>query len=83
MDKVYTEAMRRAVMSLTPPKDFSVEIYDNGDFLVLRANAKQFINLYHDEKIQAAEYLIRMKKALEQEGAMVLLVRSELGDDTK
>lgn len=83
MDKVYTEAMRRAAMSLTPPKDFSVEIYDNGDFLVLRANAKQFINLYHDEKIQAAEYLIRMKKALEQEGAMVLLVRSELGDDIK
>jgi hypothetical protein len=70
-------------MSLTPPKDFSVEIYDNGEFLVVRANAHQFINLYHDEKIQAAEYLIRLKKALEQEGAMVLLVRSELGDDTK
>jgi len=70
-------------MSLTPPKDFSVEIYDNGDFLVVRAHAQQFINLYHDEKIQAAEYLIRLKKALEQEGAMVLLVRSELGDDQK
>ena len=75
--------MRRAAMSLTPPKDFSVEIYDNGEFLVVRAHAQQFVNLYHDEKIQAAEYLIRMKKALEQEGAMVLLVRSELGDDTK
>jgi len=70
-------------MSLTPPKDFSVEIYDNGEFLVVRAHAQQFVNLYHDEKIQAAEYLIRLKKALEQEGAMVLLVRSELGDDTK
>jgi len=70
-------------MSLTPPKDFSVEIYDNGDFLVVRAHAQQFVNLYHDEKIQAAEYLIRLKKALEQEGAMVLLVRSELGDDIK
>lgn len=75
--------MRRAAMSLTPPKDFSVEIYDNGDFLVVRAHAQQFVNLYHDEKIQAAEYLIRLKKALEQEGAMVLLVRSELGDDIK
>ena len=75
--------MRRAAMSLTPPKDFSVDIYDNGDFLVVRAHAQQFINLYHDEKIQAAEYLIRLKKALEQEGAMVLLVRSELGDDQK
>lgn len=75
--------MKRAAMSLTPPKDFSVDIYDNGDFLVLRANAEQFVRLYHDEKIQAAEYLIRLKKALEQEGAMVLLVRSELGDDGK
>ena len=54
--------MRRAAMSLTPPKDFSVEIYDNGDFLVVRAHAQQFINLYHDEKIQAAEYLIRLKR---------------------
>lgn len=80
---MYTDAMKRAVKSLTSPKDFSVEIYDNGDFLVVRANAKQFTNLYHDEKIQAAEYLIRLKKALEQEGAMVLLVRSELEDDAK
>lgn len=77
---MYTDAMKRAFKSIPAPKDFKVELYDNDDFLTLKADAKQFLNMYHDQKIEAAEYLIRVKKALESEGAMVMLVRTALDD---
>jgi len=78
---VYTDAMRRAFQSIHAPKGFKVELYDNENFLTLKADAKQFLNMYHDQKIEAAEYLIKLKKALESEGALVLLVRTPLEDE--
>ena len=80
---MYTDAMRRAFRSIAPPPNFTVELVDNEHFLTLRADAKQFINMYHDQKIEAAEYLIRVKKALESEGALVMLVRTALEEDSK
>jgi hypothetical protein len=77
---MYTDAMKRAFKSIPAPAGFKVELYDNDDFLTLKADAKQFLDMYHDQKIEAAEYLIRVKKALESEGAMVLLVRTALDD---
>lgn len=73
---MYTDSMKRIVNSFSPPPGFSVEIYDNEHFLVIKANEKEFIRLYDREKRLAAEYMIKLKKALEAEGAIVMLVRT-------
>ena len=71
----YTTEMARAFRSLRGPKNFSLEILDNGDFLTLRADEREFMNLPDEDKRTAVEYMIRAKKALEDNGAIVLLVR--------
>jgi hypothetical protein len=72
---MYTDAMRRAFHSVTPPKNFSLQVIDNDHFLTVKASEKQFMSLLDEEKRAAVEYMVRVKKALEDNGAMVLLVR--------
>lgn len=73
---MYTDAMRRAFRSLQCPKNFSLEIIDNDHFITVKAKERDFMSLETvDEKRQAIEYMIRVKKALEDNGAIVLLVR--------
>lgn len=74
---MYTDSMRRAVRSLSnfAPKNFALDIIDNDHFLTVRASEKQFLSLNGEDKRRAVEYMIRIKKALEDNGAIVLLVR--------
>lgn len=73
---MYTDSMRRAFRSLECPKNFSLEIVDNENFITVKAKEKDFMSLETVElKRQAIEYMIRVKKALEDNGAIVLLVR--------
>lgn len=73
---MYTDQMRRAFRSLECPKNFSLQIIDNDDFITVKAKEKDFMSLETVElKRQAIEYMIRVKKALEDNGAIVLLVR--------
>lgn len=72
---MYTDQMARAFRSITPPKGFSVAIIDNEHFLTVRASAEQFFHLDHFQKVNAVEYMIKVKKALEDNGAIVLLTR--------
>ena len=73
---MYTDEMKRAFRSLNPPKNFSLQIVDNDNFLTVKAKEKDFMSLETVEmKKQAIEYMIRVKKALEDNGAIVLLVR--------
>ena len=73
---MYTDAMRRAFRSLNAPKNFSLQIIDNDNFLTVKASEKDFMSLETVEmKREAIEYMIRVKKALEDNGAIVLLVR--------
>jgi hypothetical protein len=72
---MYTDAMRRAFRSIHAPKDFTVDLVDNEHFLVIRADEKAFVKLGHDDKIEAVQYMIKVKKALEDNGAVVLLTR--------
>jgi hypothetical protein len=68
--------MRRAFRSLHAPNNFSLEIVDNDNFITVRAKEKDFMSLETVElKRQAIEYMVRVKKALEDNGAIVLLVR--------
>jgi hypothetical protein len=74
---MYTDAMRMAFRSLDHyrPKGFAVSIEDNDNFLVIRASEPSFMPLLDEEKRQAIEYMIRLKKAFEENGAIVMIVR--------
>ena len=72
---MYTDAMRKAFHSIEAPRGFSVEIIDNDAFLTVKLDEKEFIWMSHDEKIQALQYVVNLKKALEMEGAIVLVTR--------
>ena len=72
---MYTDSMRRAFHSVIAHKGFSVQIIDNEHFLTVKLNERQFLNMVHDEKIKALQYVVQLKKALEMEGAIVLVTR--------
>lgn len=64
----------RSVAHFCPP-GFLLDVIDNEHFLTLRASEKHFMQLSGEDKVRAVEYMIRAKKALEDNGAIVLLVR--------
>jgi hypothetical protein len=72
---MYTDLMKHAVHSIQVPKNFGVEIIDNEHFLTLKLDEKRFLHMVHDEKIAALQYVVKLKKALEQCGAIVLVTR--------
>ena len=71
----YTNEMKRAARSIDPPANFYVDIIDNDNFLSVRASEDVFMRLDDYGKRKAVEYMARLKKALEDNGAIVLLVR--------
>lgn len=75
---MYTDEMRIAVHSINPPKNFGVNIIDNDSFLTIKLNEKDFTYMVHDEKIEAIQYVTKVKDALEQNGAIVLITREAL-----
>lgn len=75
---MYTDQMRRAFHAVQPPKGFSVTIIDNDSFLTVKLDERNFIRMAHDEKIQALQYVVTLKKALEMEGAIVLVTREAI-----
>lgn len=72
---MYTDDMRRAVHSIDTPKNFGISIIDNDSFLTIKLNEKDFLHMVHDEKIEAIQYVSKVKNALEQNGAIVLVTR--------
>jgi hypothetical protein len=74
---MYTDSMRKAFRSLDhfAPKGFKIDLIDNDTFITVRASEKSFMSLLDEDKRRAVEYMIRVKKALEDNGAIVLLVR--------
>jgi hypothetical protein len=75
---MYTDSMRIAFHSILPPKGFKVQVIDNDFFLTVKLDERQFIRMVHDEKIQALQYVVNIKKALEMNGAIVLITREAL-----
>lgn len=75
---MYTEEMRRAVHSISTPKNFGISIIDNESFLTIKLNEKDFIPMFHDEKIEAIQYVAKVKSALEKNGAIVLVTREAI-----
>jgi hypothetical protein len=75
---MYTDSMRRAFHSVQAPKGFGVQLIDNEHFLTIKLDERHFVRLLHDEKIAALQYVVQLKKALEMEGAIVLVTREAL-----
>jgi hypothetical protein len=76
----YTNEMKRAFHSVLPPKGFAgIELVDNEHFISLRLDEKSFAVLTEEDKRKAIEYVFRVKAALEDNGAVVLVVRKALG----
>lgn len=72
---MYTEAMRRAIHNLSKPNNIRIDILDNDDFLVIKINEFDFMQAPEEEKRRTIEFAVRAKKALEDNGAFVLIVR--------
>jgi hypothetical protein len=70
--------MRRAFHSIIPPKGFSVELIDNEHFLTIKLNEQVFAKMHHDDKVEALQYVLKLKNALELEGAIILVTREAL-----
>jgi hypothetical protein len=80
---MYTDAMRRAFHSLDHhvPKGFGgIELLDNDNFITIRLDEKKFANLDEFAKREAIQYVFLVKQALEDNGAVVLVVRKALGE---
>lgn len=75
---MYTDAMRKAVHLITPPKGFGVEIIDNQHFITVKLDERKFLHMGHDDKISALQYVVKLKKALEDCGAIVLVTREAI-----
>ena len=75
---MYTDQMRRAFHSITPPRGFNIELIDNEHFLTIKLNELKFAKMVHDDKIQALQYVLNLKKDLEMEGAIVLVTREAI-----
>jgi hypothetical protein len=75
---MYTDKMRMAFHSVTAPKNFGVSLIDNDTFLTIKLDERSFIRMTHDEKLEAIKYVSMVKKALEMEGAIVLVTREPL-----
>lgn len=75
---MYTDNMRRAFHSIIPPNNFGISIIDNEHFLTISLDEKSFLPLSHDEKIEAVQYIAKVKKVLENEGAIILVTRKSL-----
>jgi hypothetical protein len=75
---IYTDAMKRAFHSIDPPKGFNIELLDSEHFLTIRLDERKFASMFHSEKIEAIQYVIKLKKALEDNGATVLIIRKSL-----
>ena len=79
---MYTDAMRRAVHSINAPKGFGLDIVEHNTegigWIELVADEIKFMKLLDTEKRAAVEYMVRVKQALEDNGAIVQLTRKAI-----
>lgn len=70
--------MATAFKSLTPPEGFKVVIMENDDFLTILIDPEDIESLQDDQVEPAVKYINDVKKALEDQGAIVFVVRDVL-----
>jgi len=75
---MYTLEMATAFKSITPPENFKVVILENDDFLTILIDPEDIESLLDEQVEPAVKYINDVKKALENEGAIVFVVRDVL-----
>ncbi len=77
---MYDDRMRRAFHSLQHhcPPNFGVDLIDNNEFITIRIPSHKLKSLSHDNQIAAVSYVIKVKKAFEDLGAIVLVTRTAI-----
>lgn len=70
--------MATAFKSITPPENFKVVILENDDFLTILIDPEDIESLLDEQVEPAVKYINDVKKALENEGAIVFVVRDVL-----
>ena len=77
---MYTVEMATAFKKLTPPENFGVTILDANDFLTIQIDPEDIENLLDHQVNDAVKYINDVKKVLEEQGAIVYIVREALKD---
>ena len=72
--------MATAFKSIVPPENFKVVILENDDFLTILIDPEDIEALADEQVEPAVKYINDVKKALENEGAIVFVVRDVLKD---
>jgi hypothetical protein len=77
---MYDDRMRRAFHSLQHhcPPNFGVDLIDNEDFITIRIPSYKLKALNYDDQVTAVAYVIKVKKAFEDLGAIVLVTRTAI-----
>lgn len=70
--------MAKAFHAVVPPKDFGVELYDAEEWITVVVDPKHLVNRSEEELQDIVNYVNNVKKALESEGAYVLVTRDAL-----
>ena len=72
----YTDEMRRAFRAIPKPHEsFKMEVFDNEDFLTLKIYLEPMMKMSGEERKDCVIYALTVKEALEDAGAVVLVVR--------
>jgi hypothetical protein len=77
---MYTVEMATAFKALVPPENFGVTILDANDFLTVQIDPEDIESLLDHQVEDAIQYIKDVKKVLEEQGAIVYIVREALKD---
>lgn len=77
---MYTEEMAEAFHKIEPPSNFSVDLYDNGQFITIVVDPKSLVGISEEYGQEIVGYINSVKKALEGFGALVLVSRDEVSE---
>jgi len=77
---MYTEAMSKAFQSIKGPENFKITIFDSGEFITMMIDPEDIESLLDNQVDDAVQYINDVKKALEELGAVVYIVREALKD---
>jgi hypothetical protein len=77
---MYTDEMKEAFHKIQPPSNFSVDLYDNGQFITIVVDPKTLVGISEEYAQEIVSYINNAKKALESFGALVLVSRDEVSE---
>lgn len=75
---MYNEEMALAFHAITPPENFSVDLYDNEQWITVVVDPNSLVNKTEQELSDIVNYINKVKLALEDKGAYVLITRDAI-----